>query len=168
MTRQRPPAADASYRLATIQDLDLVVEHRLHYLEEAYERVTDHQRIELRKALTEHFQEELGHRTVVALALSGGTCVAGAHMLVHWKPANLRFPNGRTGEIINVFTTPQHRRRGHATRCMELLLEHAHKLELASVNLESSPDGVGVYANLGFQRQQTGYIQMRYPIDVWL
>lgn len=160
--------SDIECRLATLEDVEVVIEHRLAYLDVAYAEFPPQQRTALQPTLTDYFVRQLMSGVHVALSFAGDVCVSGAHLVVHSKPPNLRVPSGLIGEVVNVFTLPDHRRQGHAGACMRLLLEKAKDLRLSSVGLESSTAGVTLYEGLGFERASTGYVPMRFPIEVWL
>lgn len=162
------PGSDVECRLATLEDVEMVIEHRLAYLDVAYAEFPLPQRTALRPVLTDYFVRHLMSGVHVALAFAGDNCVSGAHLVVHSKPPNLRLPSGMVGEVVNVFTLPDRRRQGHASACLRLLLEKAKELRLSSVGLDSSTDGVALYEGLGFERVSTGYVPMRFPIEVWL
>ena len=79
-----------------------------------------------------------------------GSIVSLALMLVSEKPPNPRFPHGRIGTVFNVFTVPEHRRRGLARQVMGALVEDARLRGLDLVELNATDDGYDLYKSLGF------------------
>ena len=71
-------------------------------------------------------------------------------MLVIEKPANPVFLNGKTGMMLNVYTSAEYRLRGIATKVMEAVLEEAKRQELVYIELLATPAGRKVYEKMGF------------------
>jgi GNAT superfamily N-acetyltransferase len=72
-------------------------------------------------------------------------------------------PNGCYGTIYNVFTYPQYRSKGYATRVIEALLEEAKKRDLSYVMLSASVLGRPLYEKFGFAQTQPSehYVDMK-------
>ncbi len=77
--------------------------------------------------------------------------VAGAGLwLMDW-PAHMVGSSSRRGNILNVFTRPEFRRRGLARRLMEAALAWCRSNQIDLVVLHASPDGRVLYESMGFQ-----------------
>lgn len=60
-------------------------------------------------------------------------------------------PSGRRGHVFNVSTEPEVRRQGYARACVVALMRWFHdETEVTRVGLSATPEGVGLYADLGF------------------
>lgn len=81
------------------------------------------------------------------------------------KPANLSFPNGKSGVVLSVYTKPEYRGMGCATKLMQALLQKAESLGLDIVNLSASDMGKPIYEKLGFVRSHSKFTEMEYIIS---
>jgi len=80
-----------------------------------------------------------------------GQIVAGAGLwLMPWPP-HLHGPAQLRGNILNVYTEPSHRGRGHARRLMDAVLDWCRGAGIGTVILHASEQGRPLYASLGFQ-----------------
>jgi GNAT superfamily N-acetyltransferase len=61
-------------------------------------------------------------------------------------------PAGLVGFVFNVVTDPDHRRLGYSRFCMEALLDWFREQRVSVVDLRASPEGEGLYRQLGFAR----------------
>src|SRR5262249_36433328 len=77
--------------------------------------------------------------------------VAGAGLwLMDWPPHMLG-SGARRGNILNVYTEPEFRRRGLARRLMEAALRWSKANQVDLVILHASKEGRALYESLGFQ-----------------
>lgn len=60
-------------------------------------------------------------------------------------------PTGRKGFVTNVYVEPSHRRRGIASRLLDLILDDAAGQGVDYVTLEASDDGRHLYVTNGFK-----------------
>jgi GNAT superfamily N-acetyltransferase len=67
------------------------------------------------------------------------------------RPPIIAFSSYLVGTVYNVFTYPQYRGKGIATKVMTELLSEAKLLGVAAVDLMSTEEGKQLYANLGFR-----------------
>ncbi|MBV2363881.1 GNAT family N-acetyltransferase [Streptomonospora nanhaiensis] len=59
-------------------------------------------------------------------------------------------PDGRVGMVFGLVTDPEHRHRGYARAIMAELLAWFDGLGVERVNLTATPEGDGIYRDLGF------------------
>lgn len=84
-------------------------------------------------------------------ATEAGAVVAGAGLwLMDWPP-HMVGSSVRRGNIVNVYTEPEFRRRGLARRLVESALEWCKTNHIDFVILHASPQGRSLYEELGFQ-----------------
>ena len=80
-----------------------------------------------------------------------GLVVGGAGVLLHQYYPSAANPRGRpTAYILNVFTEPEHRRRGLAKRVVEAILAWCRVNDIPRASLHASTAGRPVYQQLGF------------------
>jgi len=63
----------------------------------------------------------------------------------HWKGTQAAY-------LLSMFTEPDHRREGHATRIVEAAMKWAKARGIPVMLLHASPYGEALYARLGFER----------------
>ncbi|NNN18157.1 MAG: GNAT family N-acetyltransferase, partial [Thermoplasmata archaeon] len=83
---------------------------------------------------------------------------------IWYQPEQPRPENARRDVapyILSMFTVPEHRGHGLASRIARALIEDAKRRGHWQVVLHASPEGRSVYARLGFERRW----EMRYWID---
>lgn len=88
---------------------------------------------------------------VESLAENGGQVVAGGGIILRRllpRPGSLE--GGEEAYLLNVYTEPDHRRRGVARLLMRAMLEWCDERGAARVTLHSSDDGRPLYEELGF------------------
>ena len=89
--------------------------------------------------------------------------MAVALLLLVEKPANFRYPTGRTGQLLNVYTRPAYRRRGLATLILQALLVEAAQRQVSLLELAATPAGKALYEKLGFRETDSAYTAMQLP-----
>src|SRR5690349_10807257 len=82
---------------------------------------------------------------------SADAVVSGAGLwLMDW-PAHMVGSSARRGNILNVYTEPEYRRRGLARWLLEAAIHCCKASEIDFVILHASPEGRGLYESLGFE-----------------
>lgn len=79
-----------------------------------------------------------------------GVVAGGGVFLAEW-PSHPRGVQRERVEIVNIYTEPEHRRRGLARRVMETILAWCRAEGFATVVLHASKDGRTLYESLGFE-----------------
>jgi GNAT superfamily N-acetyltransferase len=139
-------------RLATIRDLALLVRHRramfaaideytsreLDAADRVYRRWA---RTRIRSGRLAGFIVEVGKRPVAS----------GCVWLVEVQPRPTQ--KGTTvAYLLSIFTEPDGRGKGHATRIVHAAMDWARDRGIARMTLHASPFGESVYHRLGFER----------------
>ena len=70
---------------------------------------------------------------------------------------------GTESLIVNVYTEPEHRRRGLAERVMQTMLDWCRQHQVANVVLHASDEGRPLYQNLGFVQTNEMRWQAHWP-----
>lgn len=137
-------------RKATRKDLKGLVEIRMDYLNEDFSGMTEKQRAELLEQLPGYFDEHLENDFMAYLAIDQDEIVASVFLVIIERPANPNFLTGKTGNILNVFTKPDYRRRGLAGQLMDMAKKEAKQLNVSYLELKATQDGYPLYMKKGF------------------
>ena len=145
---------------ASLADVPELIDLRLSYLTDDIGDLTEEQRQTLPRDLEPYLRFHMGRDLMVFVAREGGIACCAWLLLVD-KPPSPRFPRGRTGVLFNVYTRPEHRRKGLARAVMRKLLDDARARELDVVELHATEDGYPLYRSLGFEDDSSTHRAMR-------
>jgi GNAT superfamily N-acetyltransferase len=140
-----------TYRRATLDDVDVLVDFRLRFLADraGTERAPEEDRIA--PNLRDYFREAVPRGDFLAwLAEREGEVVATSGMVLWQIPPNNSVPSGRQAYVLNMYTVPAARRQGICTALLEKMIEEARALGLSRVHLHASVPGEGIYRRRGF------------------
>jgi len=141
-----------NYRRANIDDIEVLIDYRVRFLNELYNHVEDEETEILRKTLREYFSEVIPSDDFIAwLAEHSGKIIATSGMVVWQMPARYGgLESGKLGYILNLYTIPEARRKGICTRLLNELIKEAKSLGLRYLHLHTSEDGINIYRKAGF------------------
>jgi GNAT superfamily N-acetyltransferase len=140
----------ATIHMANIGDIETLVELRFAYFDAEKIKLTAENKREITAQLSDYFKNHLNIDFFAILVEVGGELAATAFLAIAEKPANPRFPTGRTGTILNVLTLSPYRRQGCATKAMQRLIAIAKNQNLSLLELSASKYGRPLYQKLGF------------------
>ena len=110
---------------ANIEDVTLLTELRLEYLEEDHGKLSKSDIEIIRRDLPDYFKKNLNQNIFCYLIREKEEIAACAFLLVVEKPMSPAFITGRTGTVLNVYTKPQYRHKGYAKGIMNQILSDA-------------------------------------------
>lgn len=151
----------ATVRMAALEDMDLLTQGRFDYFEAEKWTVTAEKYSMIKINLRQYYHEHLNDDFFAALVENENRVVSMAFLAISEKPANLAFPNGRMGTILNVLTYPEYRKKGYATQALKVLLEEAKRQNLSYIELSASKSGKPLYRKLGFKEKPASFTDMR-------
>ena len=145
-------------RKADKSDIELLIQMRLDYLTEDGGKLTPDEENKTVEQLRGYFPKHVDNPDnpdfIAALGEVNGKIVATAFLVISERPANPRnFITGKTASILNVFTYPEYRRQGIATKLLELLIDEAKKANVSFIELTATAMGKPVYEKLGFKEK---------------
>jgi len=152
-------------RHATTDDIDLLIKLRIDYLLEE-NKLHELNDIDVIKGkLREYFEKWIPLKGITAyIAEDNGNACSTAFLSIVERPPRTADTSYYVGTVYNVFTYPQYRRKGIATKVMGALLADAESLGVASVDLLATEDGKPLYEKLGFT--VPAYTPMRIKLKV--
>jgi ribosomal protein S18 acetylase RimI-like enzyme len=142
--------SDYRVRRATIDDAEVIARHRTAMFREMGVAGGAPEAVEI--ATRERLRREIPSGEYVGwLAESREQPVAGAGVLLHQYYPSVSNPRGRpTAYILNVYTEPEHRRRGLARRLVEEIFDWCAVHDIPRASLHFSDSGRELYEQLGF------------------
>ena len=150
-----------SYHFATGSHVSQLVELRVEFLTLIDGVPAD--REGLAAALRTYFEANLANgEHVAAIALEGERVVGVAGLVYHRYPPSGDNWGGVRGHLLNVYTVATHRRRGIATRLMEMLIAYARGHGCQRVTLHAVAEARGLYVRLGF-RAMDSEMRLEFP-----
>lgn len=152
------------FRMANQGDIPSLVDLRLAYLREDFPSQTAKISSMIQEQLPDYFYRRLGNDLLVFVCDEDARIVSTVFLLITEKPANPNFPTGLTGTVLNVYTLPQYRKRGYATRLMELVIRESNLQNLSYLELKATQTGLPLYRKLGFISEESKNQSMRYPV----
>ena len=147
------------YKLATKDDIELMMKSRLEMLKVVNNLPQDYQYTdELVKESREYFLN--GDQTTVP-AIDDGEVVGCASMSYMWIMPTFSHPTGKRAHLMNVYTRSSHRRQGIARQMCEMLIEDAWKRGATEISLDATTMGRPLYESLGFTASREGMVLTR-------
>lgn len=140
-------------RFAAHEDIPALVRLRFDFFDDdPHMAVAGEKRAQIAAQLESYYRRHLNRDFFAAMAFADCNEIASvSFLLIHEKPANHRFPTGRIGEILNVFTYIEYRFNGYATAVLKTLIDKAREENASLVELRATCSGKPVYKKLGFE-----------------
>ncbi|MDO5736410.1 MAG: GNAT family N-acetyltransferase [Propionibacteriaceae bacterium] len=137
-------------RRATVEDIPELVElQALLFADMGHDNAST---TSWRNPAADWLRDHLGVDACVYVVDDAGTLVACALGYLHTAPPSPSSMTDLRGHISNVVTIESHRRRGHARRCVDALMEwFTQETSAEVVDLSASPDGQPLYESMGWQ-----------------
>ncbi len=150
-------------RMANHNDADTLIKVRFDYFAVEKLEIADDKRDLINSHLKEYYSKHLNLDFFAAFVEDdSGNIVSTAFLVIFEKPANLSWPTGKTGMILNVHTYAKYRKMGYATKVMNLLIQEAKNQDLSYIELSASELGKPLYKKLGFQElEHSHFTQMK-------
>ena len=152
------------YRKADIGDKETLVRMRLDFLDESRGGLSESDRNAIAAQLGPYYEKHVGLDFSAHFACHDGKAVATAFLVVVEKPAYPALITGKTGVILNVYTYPEYRHKGIATKLLSRLIEEAREQNLSRLELSATEAGKPLYAKFGFLVKATDYTEMRLQL----
>ncbi len=141
-----------SFRRAGREELDLLVRTRVEILCAANRLPDDTDMRAVEAASREYYLRALSDGTHTAiLAFDDGAFVGAGGVSYYRVMPTYHNPTGECAYIMNMYTRPSHRRRGVATRTLDLLVTDARERGVTHIGLEATAMGRPLYEKYGFQ-----------------
>ena len=140
-----------NYKKADLNELDEIIRCRMEFIREDIGPQTPEMEATIQAQLKEYLANHLNRDCYVFAAEEDQRIISIAFLLIQERPANPRFPNGRTGNIMNVYTVPEKRRQGIAGNVIKQIMDFGKTQNLDFLELKAAPMGYPLYKKLGFE-----------------
>lgn len=139
------------YRKAGMEYIDILVKTRIEVLRAA-NCLSDEANMAFVEAQSrEYYEESLQAETHTAYLAFDGERVAGAGGISFFRVMpTYHNPAGWKAYIMNMYTSPDYRRKGIAYHTLELLIKEAKKRNVSYISLEATDMGRPLYERYGF------------------
>ena len=137
------------YRIATVEDIDLLMESRLEMLKVVNNLPEDHVFSDLIVEESEEYFRD-GDQTTVLAFVDGRLAGCASISYIRIMPT-FSHPTGRRGHLMNVYTRNEYRRQGLARKMVEMLIEDAWNKGATEISLDATKLGRPLYESLGFK-----------------
>ena len=139
------------YAKATLDGLDLLVSTRLEVLRAANRLGEDADLSEVEAQSRDYYLEALPDgRHTGFLAFDGDAFVGAGGVSYYRVMPTCHNPTGRKAYIMNMYVRPAYRRRGIASRILDMLLKDARERGVSCIALEATDMGRPLYEKYGF------------------
>ena len=136
------------YRIATSEDIELMMSSRLEMLKVVNNLPKDHvYSDEIVKESRDYFLN--GDQTTV-LAMDDQDVIGCASISYMRIMPTFSHPTGRRAHLMNVYTREPYRRQGIARRMCEMLIKDARDKGVTEISLDATTTGRPLYHSLGF------------------
>ena len=145
-----------------IEDIEQLINIRLLYLYEHFKTIADIDADTIRKNLYTYFNKHLSTDLIAFIAKENNEIISTAFLVIIEKPANPNFINGRTGEILNVYTRKNYRKLGIATNLIKNIILYTKENNIDLLELKATNDGYNLYKKLGFNEEKSKCTRMTF------
>ena len=138
-------------RLIGQNDIEILTKYRIDYLTEMQGDISDEYKLRLHSELLRYFSEVIRTDTFFAFrAVIDNRVLGFGGMIIKRIPGDINRPFYLEGEILNMYTLPDERRKGYSSLILKELLNEAERRGISKVSLHTSKDGEALYRSFGF------------------
>jgi GNAT superfamily N-acetyltransferase len=142
-------------------DIPAMTSARLKYLTEMQGQRPAEYLKELQQKLEAFFKQTMAESSFFALlAEYDGAAVSYGAMVLKKIPGDLNQSSYLEGDILNMYTLPEFRRKGISTLILKQLMLEAKAMGVSKVALHCSKDGEPLYRKFGFENPVYPYLEM--------
>lgn len=143
--------ADIKIRETGPSEIALLIKYRISYLTEMQGERAPEYISELESNLQKYFTEALSEKRIFAyIATIDEKPVSFGAMVIKKIPGDFNKPFYLEGDILNMYTIPEARRRGISSVVLEHLIAGARERGISKISLHTSKYGEKLYRKYGF------------------
>lgn len=139
------------YKKATVEDIDLLTKSRMEVLKAANKLSDDADMAEVEIQSNDYYKKALTNGTHTAYLVFDDERIIGAGGISYYRVMpTYHNPSGKRAYIMNMYTNPDYRGSGIATKTLELLVADAEEKGVQQISLEATEMGRPLYERFGF------------------
>lgn len=144
-----------TYKKATLEDVDILTATRIEVLRAANKLSDDVDMSEVKKQSYDYYNKALRNGTHIAYLVFDKSRVIGAGGVSFFQVMpTYHNPSGKKAYIMNMYTSPEYRRRGIAYKVLDMLVKDAKSMGISAISLEATVMGLPLYEKYGFTKMK--------------
>ncbi len=144
-----------TYKKATLEDMDILTATRIEVLRAANKLSDDVDMSEVKKQSYDYYNKALRNGTHIAYLVFDKSRVIGAGGVSFFQVMpTYHNPSGKKAYIMNMYTSPEYRRRGIAYKVLDMLVKDAKSMGISAISLEATVMGLPLYEKYGFTKMK--------------
>jgi GNAT superfamily N-acetyltransferase len=150
------------YRKMDENDLEIFIKLRLDFLSEMNKDLTNNNKEFIIDSLKKYYHHYLLKSEFIGIICEyNDSVVSSAFLAISEKPAHYNFIHRKIGTLLNVYTYPEYRKNGIATKILEIIIPEAKKQNVSEIELLATNDGEKLYDKLGFHEPEMKYMKLK-------
>lgn len=139
------------YKRATLEDIDILTKTRIEVLRAANQLSDDIDMSEVERESYIYYRKALDDDSHIAYLVFAGDRVVGAGGVSFFQVLpTYHNPSGDKAYIMNMYTDPAYRRKGIATKTLDILVHDIKSRGITAISLEATGMGRPLYEKYGF------------------
>ena len=144
-----------TYKKATLEEMDILTATRIEVLRAANKLSDDVDMSEVKKQSYDYYNKALRNGTHIAYLVFDKSRVIGAGGVSFFQVMpTYHNPSGKKAYIMNMYTSPEYRRKGIAYKVLDMLVKDAKSMGILAISLEATVMGLPLYEKYGFTKMK--------------
>ena len=149
-------AKKVEFRIATLNDLDLLTTSRIEVLKAANKLDASTDMANVEKESYNYYKKALEDNTHYAILVMEDDKFIGAGGVSFYSVMpTYHNPSGKKAYIMNMYTAPDYRRQGIAYKTLDLLVKVSKERGINQISLEATEMGRPLYEKYGFVKMES-------------
>lgn len=142
---------DLIYKRATIEDIDILTKTRIEVLKAANKLPSDTDMSEVKKQSYHYYKKALYEGSHIAYLIFDENHFVGTGGVSFFQVMpTYHNPSGNKAYIMNMYTSPEYRRKGIAYKTLDILIRDIKNKGITAISLEATAMGRPLYEKYGF------------------
>ena len=144
-----------AYKRASLDDIDILTQTRVLVLRAANQLPDNTDMREVERQSYNYYRRALCDGSHIAYLVFDGEHFVGAGGISFFQVMpTYHNPSGHKAYIMNMYTDPAYRRKGIATKTLDLLIAEAKSKGVTAISLEATEMGRPLYEKYGFEKME--------------
>ena len=144
-----------AYKRASLDDIDILTQTRVLVLRAANQLPDNTDMREVERQSYNYYRRAMCDGSHIAYLVFDGEHFVGAGGISFFQVMpTYHNPSGHKAYIMNMYTDPAYRRKGIATKTLDLLIAEAKSKGVTAISLEATEMGRPLYEKYGFEKME--------------